>query len=332
MPEATPTRAQVLDRVADARAEALDVDAWLQLMTRAGDRLSSAARTRLATGAGRARTAGIPLATVIDTWMAVADAAQGQRDAGTHLRLVGDGTRALCAGYTDGQAEAILRAERERTLLLDELLADAPVEQVQDRAARIGVDLSGRRSVVVVGVVADHVLERLVDAGALAAPRAGTIVGVVSGRVPRGPETAGLGRPGFGIPGIRASFAEAQRALEMARRLGLRGVVPIGEVLPEAVVAHDRDGLRELVASTLTPLRSSRAGATPYVETATVWLQEGLSVAATARSLGVHERTIRYRLARISRLTGLDLQHADDRFRLELAIRGARLLDDAPSG
>jgi hypothetical protein len=52
-------------------------------------------------------------------------------------------------------------------------------------------------------------------------------------------------------------------------------------------------------------------------------------VAATARALDVHERTVRYRLARIAKLTSLDLQHADDRFRLELALRGARLLDAA---
>ena len=50
-----------------------------------------------------------------------------------------------------------------------------------------------------------------------------------------------------------------------------------------------------------------------------------------ARALAVHERTVRYRLARIAKLTALDLQHSDDRFRLELAIRGARLLGEAPA-
>jgi DNA-binding PucR family transcriptional regulator len=40
---------------------------------------------------------------------------------------------------------------------------------------------------------------------------------------------------------------------------------------------------------------------------------------------------VRYRLARIAKLTALDLQHSDDRFRLELAIRGARLLGEVPA-
>lgn len=304
--------------------EHLDVAAWTALLARGGTRIPAAARTRLALDAGRARSAGVPLPAVIDAWLAAGEANDAP------VALVGDGVRALCAGYSDGQAEELRRDERERAILLDELLSDVPAEQVQERAARLGVDLSGRRSVIVVGVVAEHVLERLLDAGALAAPRSGTVVGVVSGRVPRGPETAGLGRPSLGIPGIRASYAEAQRALALAQQTGLRGVVPIGDVLPEAIVGHDREALRELVDETLTPLRSTRAGGPQYVETAAVWLQEGLSVAATARALGVHERTIRYRLARIGKLASLDLQHADDRFRLELALRGERLLAEQP--
>jgi DNA-binding PucR family transcriptional regulator len=102
-------------------------------------------------------------------------------------------------------------------------------------------------------------------------------------------------------------------------------------VLPEALITQDQSTLRELVDATLTPLRSTRNGGPQYVETAAVWLQEGLSVAATARALAVHERTVRYRLARIAKLTALDLQHSDDRFRLELAIRGARLLGEVPA-
>jgi DNA-binding PucR family transcriptional regulator len=122
------------------------------------------------------------------------------------------------------------------------------------------------------------------------------------------------------------------RALDVARRMGLRGIVPYGDVLPEALIGQDRATLAELVAATLAPLEAQRSGGPQYVETAATWLQEGLSVAATARVLDVNERTVRYRLARIAKLTSLDLQHADDRFRLELAIRGARLLGDVAGG
>lgn len=323
VPAPTAARDLVLSRLDDERASALDIEGWLQILGRAGDRLTSAARTRLATGAGRARVAGIPLVTVIDAWFAAADATTVERP-GTGL--VAEGTRALCAGYADGQPEELRREEQLRAILLDAILSDRDVEEVQGLASRAGFDLAGRRSVLVVGTVSEAVLERLHDAGALAAPRAGTVVAIVSGRVPRGPETAGLGRPGLGVSGIRASFDDAVRALDVARRMGLRGIVPYGDVLPEALIGQDRDTLAELVETTLEPLRAARSGGPQYVETAAVWLQEGLSVAATARVLDVNERTVRYRLARIAKLTSLDLQHADDRFRLELAIRGSRLL------
>ena len=327
------TRDAILADLGDPRAAGLDLDAWLQILARSGERMASGSRTRLATSAGRARVAGVPLTTVIEAWMAVAAVALAEetRTPAGHLRLVADGTRALCAGYADGQVESIRQEERQRTLLLEALLSEQPPEQVQEFATRLGVELTGRRSVLLVGEVNETILDRLNDAGALAAPQRGRIVAIIGGRVPRGPETAGLGRPGLGIPGIRSSYADAIRALGMARRLGLRGVVPYGDVLPEALIAQDQTTLRELVDATLTPLRSARNGGPQYVETAAVWLQEGLSVAATARVLEVHERTVRYRLARIAKLTSLDLQHADDRFRLELAVRGARLLGDVPA-
>ncbi|MEI6687971.1 MAG: helix-turn-helix domain-containing protein [Thermoleophilia bacterium] len=334
MAESTPkdTRATILAQLDDPRAAGLDIEAWVQILARSGERIASSSRTRLATSANRARVAGVPLTTVVEVWMAVGAAAltTESRSPDAHLRLLTDGTRALCAGYADGQVESIRQEERQRALLIEALLSEQPPEQVQELATRLGVELTGRRSVLLVGEVSETVLTRLNDAGALAVPQRGRIVAIISGRVPRGPETAGLGRPGLGIPGIRASYVDAKRALNMARRLSLRGIVPYGDVLPEALIGQDQVTLRELVDATLTPLRSARNGGQQYIETASVWLQEGLSVAATARVLDVHERTVRYRLARIAKLTSLDLQHADDRFRLELAVRGARLLGDAP--
>ena len=329
-PPPAAIREEILARIDDPRASGLDIDAWVQILSRSGERLASPSRTRLATSAGRARVAGVPLPTVIEVWMSVGMATGdvGNRTPAGHLRLLTDGTRALCAGYGDGQVESIRREERQRALLIEALLSDQPPEHVQELATRLGIELTGRRNVLLVSEVSEVVLDRLNDAGALAAPQRGRIVAIIGGRVPRGPETAGLGRPGLGIPGIRASYADAKRALNMARRLGLRGVVPYGDVLPEALIGQDQVTLRELVDATLTPLRSTRNGGPQYIETASVWLQEGLSVAATARALDVHERTVRYRLARIAKLTSLDLQHADDRFRLELAVRGARLLGD----
>jgi hypothetical protein len=323
-------------------AETLDIAAWLATLARsakAGERLSGATRNRLSAAGARAAEDQLPLPLVIDTWLTVGwvqwrslekDEATDEhgRLAGAMLRALDDGAKALADGYTRAQQAAVRKDESARATLLDWLLGGTAPDRVAEAAARLGVDIGGRRSVLVVGEVSETILGRLHESGALAAPRAGTVVAVVAGRVPRGPETAGLGRPGLGVAGIRTSYGEALRALDVARRLGLRGVVPYAEVLPEALIGQDRATLRELVETTLTPLVDGKTGNSTHVETIETWIDEGLSVAATARRLAVNERTVRYRLARIATLTGLDLQDAEDRFRLELAIRGRRLLDD----
>jgi hypothetical protein len=324
------------------QARALDIAGWLDTLersARAGERLTSATRNRLSAAGARAAEEQVALPLVIDTWLTAGwvqwraleadeNAAEHGRLAGAMLRALDDGAKALADGYVREQQRAVRRDEGARATLLDWLLGGGSPDRVAEAAARLGLDIGGRRSVLVYGEVSEAILARLRESGALAAPRAGTIVAVVSGRPPRGPETAGLGRPGLGVAGIRTSYGEALRALDVARRLGLRGVVPYADVLPEALIGQDRATLRELVDATLGPLDGGRGGGASFEETIRAWLDEGLSVAATARRLDIHERTVRYRLARIQKLTGLDLHDPEDRFRLELAIRGRRLLGD----
>jgi DNA-binding PucR family transcriptional regulator len=60
------------------------------------------------------------------------------------------------------------------------------------------------------------------------------------------------------------------------------------------------------------------------VETLECFLGERCSVAASARSLYIHPNTVRQRLERIERITGLDLRE-EDLLSLELALKVARL-------
>jgi hypothetical protein len=89
---------------------------------------------------------------------------------------------------------------------------------------------------------------------------------------------------------------------------------------------HDLPGLKEFVEAALGPLlERERARSLPLRETLeTVLSHEGLS--AAARSLGVHRHTLLYRMERIHDLVGT-WDDAEDRLRLELALRGSRLLD-----
>jgi len=89
---------------------------------------------------------------------------------------------------------------------------------------------------------------------------------------------------------------------------------------------HDLSGLREFVEAALGPLlERERSRTLPLRETLeTVLSHEGLS--AAARSLGVHRHTLLYRVERIQDLVGT-WDDPEDRLRLELALRGSRLLD-----
>jgi hypothetical protein len=89
---------------------------------------------------------------------------------------------------------------------------------------------------------------------------------------------------------------------------------------------HDLPGLRDFVEATLGPLvERERSRSLPLRKTLeTVLSHDGLS--AASRALGVHRHTLLYRMERLEDLVGKwDL--AEDRLRLELALRGWRLLD-----
>ncbi len=323
-------------------ADRVDVAGWidrLERAARAGERLGRVDVSDLTQAGARAAGDGLPLPVVVDTWLTTGwviwgalqkesgDVREVGRLAGALLRALDDGAKALADGFVHEQRAAVRRDESARAALLDVLIGEAPVDEVLAAAQRLGLDVVSERSVLVVATVSEVVLERLRDHGALAAPRDGVVVAVIDGPPPRGSERAGLGRPGAGVAGIRRSYREARRALDVANRLDLHGVVPFREVLPEALLLNDRVGLEALVETTLAALANARHGAGPLLRTLGAYFDAGGNVAATARALAIHERTAVYRLARIAELTGLDVDDPLDRFRLELAIRGRALTD-----
>jgi DNA-binding PucR family transcriptional regulator len=322
--------------LADVGPEAarLDVAAWLRELrssAEAGERLDRTRVSALEQAGARAASDGIALPLVIDAWLTAGwvlwrDVESGRRTVEALLRALDDGAKALSAGFVREQRSAVRRDESARAVLLDDLLGEAPVDDVLQAAERAGVDVGRERAVLVVATTTEAVLDRLRDAGALAAPRQGTVVAVLDGGAPRGPERAGLGRPGAGVAGIRRSYREACSALQVAHRLDLNGVVPYVEVLPEALLLQDRAGLEALVGTALGPLDGGRLSAELLIATLDAYFRENGNVAATARRLGIHERTAVYRIGRIEALTGLRLDDGDDRFRLELAVRARALL------
>ncbi|MZF85830.1 PucR family transcriptional regulator [Streptomyces sp. SID5643] len=66
--------------------------------------------------------------------------------------------------------------------------------------------------------------------------------------------------------------------------------------------------------------------------TAEVYLDCAGQAARAAAELGIHRQTLYYRLSRVEKLTGLDLDDGEDRLLLHMALKGARLARGAAPG
>jgi GAF domain-containing protein len=138
----------------------------------------------------------------------------------------------------------------------------------------------------------------------------------------------GVSAPGRGVSEGRQALREAARAAQLARTLkpggGALGYEQLGAykylvhlrlddsprdrhwTAVEALVAHDRQRR------------------TALLDTLEEYLARRRSVTDTARTLYIHPNTLRQRLARIERVTGLELD-GEDLLALELAVKLVRL-------
>ncbi|MEE1928237.1 helix-turn-helix domain-containing protein [Streptomyces sp. TRM 70351] len=137
-----------------------------------------------------------------------------------------------------------------------------------------------------------------------------------------------VGREHAGPGGVVLSYEEALNALHVADQLGLDAVrLSASELLVFPVLLRDRGAIADLVRTVLGPLSEARGGAEPLVRTLMACAQSGYVNAEAARRLGIGVRTLTYRLARVKSLTGYDPGDPLQRYTLETAAMGARLLD-----
>jgi purine catabolism regulator len=146
---------------------------------------------------------------------------------------------------------------------------------------------------------------------------------------------AGIGRPGAGLAGLRNSFGQAREALELARRLfGGDKVLPFSDLGIYRLLyrLQDSEELVEFYEQTLASLAQYDASHnTELVPTLEAFFAHHGNVSQTAESLYLHRNSLLYRLERISEITGLDLDDADDRFSLQLALKIRPLLGRSPN-
>ncbi|MDO8145290.1 MULTISPECIES: CdaR family transcriptional regulator [Isoptericola] len=235
---------------------------------------------------------------------------------------------------------------------LEALAVDALVRGDTDDALRSRISAlgwSGRGQVL---VVVGEALDGLDDVGTAELRRAArraagdTLVGIHGDRLVLvlggdtdlvAAATSLIGRFGPGpvvfgpvVPTIAEATASARSALAGLAAAAAWPQAPrpvlADDLLPERVLTGDQEARRTLVAQAYLPLQQATGA---VLETLSAYLGTGRSLEAAARRLYVHPNTVRYRLRKVSEITGWDPLDARESFVLQIALALGQL-DDAP--
>jgi sugar diacid utilization regulator len=173
-----------------------------------------------------------------------------------------------------------------------------------------------------------------------------TPVGVESVKRMLGEACGRLERPDellIGISGVCRELADYQRGYVTARQV-VTCIARFGVAGQRVLAASDLGAARLLLASsdtaevrrfadeTLQALLADGQASRELAHTLAAFFDKGRSIRQAATVLGVHENTIRYRLARIEELIGLPVAtDADAQFTVQLAMLVLRLQGRLPS-
>lgn len=227
---------------------------------------------------------------------------------------------------------------RLEALVIDALIRDSASVEILSQASALGWSHTGK-SLVMAGATPDvdpedalAVMRRAARShklDLLTGIQGAIMFAVIGGKgldhdvTPRlltpyfGPGAVVVGSVVTGIAGIGpqaracASGVRAARAWSSAPR-----PVHVVDLLPERAILGDLSARAELIESLYTPLVQDAT----LLQTAMCYLDHSLSLEATGRALFVHPNTVRYRLKRITDLTGYDLTNSRDAFAVRLSV------------
>jgi DNA-binding PucR family transcriptional regulator len=244
--------------------------------------------------------------------------ARGAWDARLEALVVDAVARGEADEAVRSRAAALGWAAHEHVAVVVGSAPDAAPEAVVDgirRAARVaGLDaltgVHGDRLVVVLGGVGDPV------------KAARQLVGQFGG----GPVVVG--------PVVSDLLAAARSAREAVAGLLVARAwpdaprpVPAEDLLAERALGGEAEARRRLVEDLYRPLVGAGSA---LAETVSAYLEQAASLEAAARLLFVHPNTVRYRLRRVTDLTGYSPTETRDAFTLRVALTLGRLSTGGP--
>jgi sugar diacid utilization regulator len=290
--------------------------------------------------------------------VATADGKTVHAVAETILRAADDAIVALAEGYDQAQRHLMRQEEAQRREFIDDLLyGRSDLGRLAERAERFGLRLTGHHIVTVAQAertftdgdpatrrVESNLMARFGPRNVLVTTKEGILICVAPATVVEMPREftrqvesvlgagqrwyVAVGRQHAGPSGVVRSYEEARATLELAASLGLTArLVDATDLLVFQVLLRDRAAITDLVATVLGPLKQARGGAQPFIDTLAAFFASNGIITAAARQLYLSVRAVTYRLNRIKQLTGHDITEPTQRFTLEAAVLGARLLN-----
>lgn len=143
--------------------------------------------------------------------------------------------------------------------------------------------------------------------------------------------TIGVGRIRHEPAELRQGYLEAVQALRGSQRLGMTGhLAEYDRLGVERLLTQLLDGqsLARFVEDVLGPLIAyDAAHGSDLLLTLETYLRLGCRQRATADELGLHVNSLHYRLERIQEIGEIDLEDAEVRLNLQLALRSRWVLD-----
>jgi len=155
-------------------------------------------------------------------------------------------------------------------------------------------------------------------------------------RTPTGLVASGLSRPATGLYALRESYREAKDAVSIAYELGdSESTTYYGDLKLYQFLLGLKESnfslLRRFFDETLEPLvEHDGRKQSDLIRTLNGFFDANGNLAKAAQDLDVHRNTLVYRLERIVELTDLDLDDADNRLILHLALKIQRVLATMP--
>ncbi|MEU5217354.1 helix-turn-helix domain-containing protein [Streptomyces sp. NPDC020807] len=319
--------------------------------------LSREERETLRSLGERAAESGVGLRTLVRSQLSAARRVlRGLPDsaAGHLLGAVEQALDAFAEGHERAQVLAIRQEEAARREFVDDLLyGRSDLGRIAERAERFGLLLAHAHAVAVAEgpepyddgysvsrAVESSLFARFGNRRLLLTTKDGRLICIAPADEPEvlahfakrahaatdgGRVAVGRAHPGAG--GVVHSYEEALNALDLAGRMGLEEpVLYASDLLVYPVLTRDRQAMADLVRTVLGPLKEARGGAKPLLETLTAYFDSGCVTAQAARHLSLSVRAMTYRLDRIHRLTGADPGDPVQRYTLQTAVIGARLL------